>query len=102
MGSLPKSIEKFQQSNTETRVFIGCQRSFGGISIDDPTGNFPRFMFSMRNYGAIGNTQLISRINRYGTLGIATFYFLWSCDEEFELNKGSSDQLVYPIEIFLS
>ena len=56
----------------------------------------------MRNYGDIGNTQLIGRINRYGSLGIATFYFLWSCDEEFELNKESSDQLVYPIEIFLS
>jgi hypothetical protein len=94
-----KDIDKFQQPNMESRIFIGGQRLFTGFMLNDETGNFPRFMFSMANYG-YNNQNLIGRIMRYDTLGIATFYFFWSGEEEFKFNRRSSDDLDYPIEYF--
>lgn len=70
---LHQSVSKFQEPNTETRVFILSSNNSHGIMLDDNTGNFPRFMIQMGDHNI--SEQLMGRIIRYTTVGTATFLF---------------------------
>ena len=71
-------INKFQEPNTNYRLFIGnVATSATGIDLDDKYGNFPRYAFASSNFNILDLFQLTRRIYRIDTQSNAVFRFVF-------------------------
>ena len=80
-------MKRFQEPNSKYRVIIANPKVGGiGISLDDRTGDYPRFMFISPSYFFIDLFQATGRIHRGTTKSKATVRFVYGQGVEGELH----------------
>jgi SNF2 family DNA or RNA helicase len=71
-------INKFQEPNTDYRLFIGnIGASATGIDLDDKYGNFPRYAYASPNFSILDLHQLTRRFYRLDTKSNSVFRFVY-------------------------